>query len=136
MSHKILRGTTPKRWKILKPRAKSMRRDPTEAEALLWERLRGNKLGAKFRQQHVLDRFVADFFCFRANLIVEVDGPVHKERKDLDEARDELLRRLGYTILRFSNEEVLRNVTAVIAQISVELANLISPSPSGEGAGG
>jgi very-short-patch-repair endonuclease len=100
-----------------------MRREPTRAEAALWEHLRSRRLdGAKFRAQHPLGRFIFDFYCARARLVVEVDGGIHRERRDRDAERDATLTSSGYLVARFTNEEVLGNIEAVLAEIRRHLA--------------
>jgi very-short-patch-repair endonuclease len=102
-----------------------MRRAPTEAEARLWRRLRRGLLGVRFRRQVVMGRFIADFYCAAAGLIVELDGSVHDERRDVDEERDRLLRRSGMQILRFRNEDVLDDLDAVLETLTAALAHPI-----------
>jgi very-short-patch-repair endonuclease len=81
--------------------ARAMRREMTPEERLVWERLRDSKLGVKFRRQQVISRFVADFYCHAAGLIVEVDGSQHSP--EVDAERDAALRALRLRLLRFSN---------------------------------
>jgi len=100
--------------------SRSMRREPTCAERLLWQRVRGNGIaGLKFRRQQVIEGFIVDFFCHRAKLVVELDGEVHdtEERKKEDEARRMVFEARGLTELRFRNEAVIGNIEAVIEEI-------------------
>jgi len=114
-------------------RAKEMRKNPTKAEAKLWQELRGKKLGFKFRQQHPIHKFIPDFVCLEKRLIVEVDGELHQYQVDADVQRQLILEeKKGYHFLRFSNEEVLNNIENVLSQISEKLKVL----PSGEDLGG
>ncbi|UYZ60945.1 endonuclease domain-containing protein [Hymenobacter latericus] len=101
-----------------------MRRQPTLAEAVMWQHLRGKRLGFRFRRQNVIDRFIADFICIPAKLIVEVDGGYHNqpEQNTYDEGRTHNLATLGDTVSRFSNEEVLHQPDSVVAQIRQHLA--------------
>ncbi|MBC8496516.1 MAG: endonuclease domain-containing protein [Anaerolineales bacterium] len=95
-------------WRKLKPLARQMRREPTEAENALWQRLRRKQLlGYKFRRQHAIDRFIVDFYSRGAKLIIEVDGPIHKYTKEEDAIRQEFLESLGFRVIRFNNEEML-----------------------------
>ena len=90
--------------------AKELRRIPTRAEALLWAELRARRLnGAKFRRQVAVGPYVADFVCFEARLIVELDGPVHEgaDRRVADTRRDGWLRAQGFRVLRFHNDLIL-----------------------------
>jgi very-short-patch-repair endonuclease len=110
--------TDPRGWSLLRPRAQQMRRMPTEAEALLWERLRRGCLGARFRRQVVIGPFIVDFYCPKARLIVEVDGSVHDERHEIDVVRDREVRAAGLRVLRVRNEDVLGNLDAVVSSIA------------------
>ncbi|MGI4760959.1 MAG: endonuclease domain-containing protein [Janthinobacterium lividum] len=107
----------------LKARAREMRHEATPAEAKLWECLRGNQLGLKFRRQHSIDRYIADFICLSNKLIIELDGARHLEpdQVDYDQGRSTLLTELGYRILRFSNEQTLNQTEAVLATIKTNL---------------
>jgi very-short-patch-repair endonuclease len=101
-------------------RSRRLRVDQTNAEAMLWELLRGRKLtGMKFRRQAPLGRYIADFYCHDQRLVVELDGPVHSEPAQAvhDQNRDTFLRSLGLTVLRFSNEEVVADPENVLRKI-------------------
>jgi very-short-patch-repair endonuclease len=120
--------TPPALWAKLKPLARQKRRDPTPAEDVLWERLRNRQLaGLKFRRQHSIDRFIVDFYCADAQIIIEVDGPVHEYTPDEDAIRQEFLESLGYRVLRFTNDDVLQNLNAVIQVIADILPNRSNP---------
>src|SRR5690242_13053408 len=85
---------------------REMRRQPTEPEAWLWTCLRGRRLAsAKFRRQHPLGRYIADFCCDEARLVVELDGEIHANQEDYDRDRDEYLNAAGYCVLRFTNTQ-------------------------------
>jgi very-short-patch-repair endonuclease len=102
--------------------ARTLRKHPTPAEDSLWQRLRGSHLhGAKFRRQVPFDRFVVDFYCYAAKLVVEIDGAQHEWFADYDEGRTEILERLGVRVLRFTNAEVCDDLEAVLARIREEL---------------
>lgn len=110
-------------WPRLKGEARRMRQAPTAAEELLWERLRGRRLGGfKFRRQHPIGRFVVDFFCPQAHLVVEVDGAIHMGREEEDSARTALLQSLNLRILRFKNEAVQRQTEQVLETIAQTLS--------------
>ena len=81
--------------------AKSLRREMTGGERLLWSRLRGEQLGVKFRRQHPLGAYVADFACLAPRLIVEVDGSQHAEQMAYDAERDAFFRQQGFDVMRF-----------------------------------
>ena len=103
----------------IQERARELRRDMTPAERVLWGRLRNRQLeGLKFRRQHPLGRFIVDFCCAQYRLIVEVDGGVHRNQREYDEARTQVLQAHGYWVLRFSNEAVLGDVDAVLEVIA------------------
>ena len=119
----------------LKERAEDMRKNPTEAEKVLWEALRAKGLGVKFRQQHIIEDFIVDFYCNEYKVTVEVDGGYHNEGDQMksDEERTARLNELGYTELRFTNEEVLCDLDNVLKKIKTFCSG--TPSPSGEGLG-
>ncbi|WP_299243498.1 DUF559 domain-containing protein [uncultured Aquimarina sp.] len=114
-------------------RAKEMRANPAKAEALLWEKLKTKKLGHKFRQQHPIDNYIVDFVCLSKRLIIEVDGEIHNYQKEADQERQLVLEeKKGYTFLRFTNDEVLNDISKVISKIEETLKVL----PFGEDLGG
>jgi len=93
--------------KLRRDRARSLRRDQTEAEARLWEALRAGRLeGWKWRRQVPVGPFIVDFLCLEAALVVELDGGIHAERADRDARRDAYLRTRGLQVLRFWNSEL------------------------------
>lgn len=95
--------------------AQQNRRENTEAESRLWELLRDSKLGVKFRRQHPVENFITDFICLQKGLIVEVDGGYHdnEDQQEYDKQRTVSLERKGFTVLRFTNEEIMENVYTV-----------------------
>ncbi len=100
----------PSIYGLLKEFVKELRSNPTEVEIVLWEILRGKKLeGHKFRRQHIIGRFIADFVCLSKNIIIEVDGIIHQLPDNIinDEERTQELNKLGFEVIRFSNNEVL-----------------------------
>ncbi len=101
--------------------ARQNRKSPTEAEDLLWQELRGRKIdGCKFRRQHPVDRFIVDFICLDRKLIVEVDGAIHAEQEQEDADRTLLLeQKKGFKVIRFTNDEVLKDIENVLAQIAI-----------------
>ena len=112
-------------YKILKEFSKKMRNQPTQAEVLLWNVLRGKKFGGyKFRRQHIIGDFIVDFICLKSNLIIEVDGLIHQlpENKASDEERTKWLENEGYRVLRLTNEEILSNLDKSLDRVEVELA--------------
>ena len=103
--------------------AKENRKNPTEAENILWQALRGDQLEAKFRRQHLIGDYVVDFVCLTKALVIEVDGGYHndKQQVELDEERTLWLNQKGYKVIRFTNEEVIGNLDEVLKSISAEL---------------
>nr|WP_284734798.1 DUF559 domain-containing protein [Sphingosinicella terrae] len=115
----------PSRKELL-ARAKWMRAHPTEAERRLWTMLRDRRLQAfKFRRQQIIDPYIVDFVCFAERLIIEADGSQRADNKD-DARRDSFLRRQGFRVLRFWNNEVLSESDAVAETI---FAALLTPHP-------
>lgn len=101
--------------------AKELRREMTPAEKILWKRLKANKLnGLHFRRQQIVHGYFADFLCHQRDLIVEVDGGIHDLQQEYDAEREEYLRSLGFRIIRFTNEEVTKNLTGVLQRIVEE----------------
>ena len=104
---------------VMRERAERMRREPTRSEACLWERLRKRPSGVFFWHQHVIaNRFIADFFCPAASLVIEVDGDAHEGREAQDLRRDAAMHAMGLRVLRFRNLEVLADVDVVMARIA------------------
>jgi leucyl-tRNA synthetase len=106
-----------------------MRKNPTKAEAKLWEALRNRNLDSKFRIQHPISRYIVDFVCLEKELIVEVDGEIHQYQLNEDAERQLLLeQKKGYTVIRFTNDEVLNDIDEVVYKIETALN---SPSLGG-----
>jgi very-short-patch-repair endonuclease len=98
--------------------ARRLRRNQTDAERVLWFRLRDRRLaGWKFKRQVPIDRFVVDFFCADLKLIVELDGGQHDQDREKDADRTRVLDAMGYLVLRFWNNDVLRNIDGVLEEI-------------------
>ena len=108
---------------LLLEKAKEMRKNPTPAEAVLWQQLKGKKLGDKFRQQHLIDNFIVDFVCLSKNLIIEVDGEYHTSTDQIekDKERTRILENLGYKVVRFTNQQVIGNIDETLSKIQEEL---------------
>jgi len=98
-------------------RAKELRREMTPAEKILWEELRANKLGVHFRRQQVIQGFIVDFYCHKAGLVIEVDGDIHDLQQDEDARREKALSEMGLRIVRFRNDEVVMDLSAVVGKI-------------------
>jgi len=99
---------------------RALRQQQTESEKAFWEVVRGSRLdGLKFRRQHPIGPFIADFYCHQYKLVIELDGSVHDEveQQDYDQNRDSWMREYGLTILRFTNQDVFENMDFVKQQI-------------------
>jgi very-short-patch-repair endonuclease len=108
-------------------KAQLLRRNETKAEKLLWEKLRNNQLeGLKFRRQHPVNIYIADFYCHKFKLIIELDGDYHnqEEQKQKDEVRTEVLRLNDLKIIRFKNEEVEQDINQVLTTIKNKIEQL------------
>lgn len=122
-SERYLRAD-PMIYGLLKEFVATHRSNPTEAEKSLWEILKGKKMaGYKFRRQHIISNYIADFVCLSEQLVIEVDGLYHQlpENKNSDEERTQELNKLGFQVLRFTNEEVLQDTDNVINTIVLRL---------------
>ncbi|WP_310630859.1 DUF559 domain-containing protein, partial [Paraburkholderia sp.] len=110
-------------------RARHLRKNMTEAEQLLWRHLRAHRLcGEKFRRQHPIGRYIVDFAHCGARVAIEADGGQHNGSVD-DAVRDASLRSRGYTVLRFWNDEILRNTEAVLEVILMTVRERRALSP-------
>ncbi|BAU10165.1 type II restriction enzyme [Leptolyngbya sp. NIES-3755] len=129
-----LAGRTRQIPAVLLQRARELRQQQTPAEQLLWECLRNRQLcNAKFRRQHNLGQFIADFYCHEALLVIELDGGIHEQQKQRDDDRDQWMQAQGFTVLRFQNEEVFKDTEMVLEQIARCLPSPLAPLPEGEG---
>jgi very-short-patch-repair endonuclease len=102
--------------------AREQRKDPTRAERVLWEALRRKQFGVRFRRQHPIGHFVLDFYCAKARLAVEVDGPLHDEQEEYDRWRDEQLVKWGIEVLRVCDARVHKDLSGVLSEIEEALA--------------
>ena len=117
----------------MKPLAQKNRQEFVAAEQVLWQAIRNGQIsGFKFRRQHAIDRFIVDFCCREASLVIEVDGPSHELSRAEDVARQTILESQNLVVLRFKNEDVLSSLDKVIRTIQLNLPL----SVNGEGAGG
>ncbi len=113
---------------MLRDRARGMRKQPSQAERAVWEIVRDNRLGFKFRRQRPISRYIADFACMEAKLIIEIDGSSHDlaDQIERDAERTALLQALGWRVLRIRDELVLSDPSAATALI---VEALRQPSP-------
>ncbi|MEI6456391.1 MAG: endonuclease domain-containing protein [bacterium] len=123
-------------------RALLLRKKMTEAEKMIWGEIKNRKfMKLKFRRQHPIHLYIADFYCHEKRLIIEIDGGIHNsvEIKENDQNRSAELDRSGVSVVRFSNEKIMNNLSEVLLELKVYIEKItsdISHSPSGEGAGG
>jgi very-short-patch-repair endonuclease len=98
-------------------RAKELRHEMTPAERVLWNELRANKLGVHFRRQQIIAGFIVDFYCHKAALVIEVDGDIHDLQQEEDDKREKALKEMGLRIIRFRNQDVIRDLPTVVDDI-------------------
>lgn len=124
----------------MKEKARTLRRNQTDAERLLWHHLRDRRLAAyKFRRQHSIGPFIADFICIERKLIIELDGGQHSLNVQKDKKRSMYLESKGYKVLRFWNDQVLKNIQVVLEAILKSTEDKTPsplPSPPKKGARG
>ncbi|MEO8405208.1 MAG: acetylglutamate kinase [Chitinophagaceae bacterium] len=130
MKENMYYGASP----LIFQKAEELRNRMTPAEEILWKHVHINEWKLKFRRQHPIANYVADFYCHSIKLVIELDGGIHEEEeiKRYDEGREAHLKEMGLTILRFKNEEVFNNKKAVLKKIAETIGVLQSP-PSGDG---
>jgi very-short-patch-repair endonuclease len=106
--------------KNLKQLSRNLRKNMTDAERLLWSKIRGKQLkGYQFYRQKIIDNYIVDFYCPKSKLVIEVDGSQHysTEGREKDKQRDNYMKRAGVTVLRFSDREVLEQLDVVLEKI-------------------
>lgn len=115
------RTADTKNYTALQMQSLNLRENQTLAEETLWKELKGNKLGEHFRRQHVVSGFIVDFICLKKNLVIEIDGEIHEKQKWRDEERDKILNNFNLRVIRFTNKEVLENLSEVLEAIKLHL---------------
>ena len=120
-------------------RARAMRKDLPEPEMRLWLELRAKRFkGVKFRRQKIIGNYIADFAANEPKLVVEIDGDTHAGSEEYDARRTEVLRREGYCVVRFNNDDVMTSLDNVLEHLARTIDNMLAPpptpSPEGEGA--
>jgi very-short-patch-repair endonuclease len=118
--------------------ARALRQQMTDGERLLWRHLQYQQLGYKFRKQHPVGAYIADFACLKPALIVELDGSQHAVQNAYDRSRDAFLKTQGFTVLRFASNAVFQNLDGVLSCIQMQLYTLSQqppPQPSPKGGG-
>ena len=102
----------------MRNRAQELRQSMTPAETQLWNRLRANRLhGWHFRRQQIIDGSIVDFYCHKAGLVIEIDGPIHQKHQVEDAERTKMLQSRSLTVLRFSNRDVMNDMKTVLQTI-------------------
>ncbi len=108
-------------YEHIKDNRKRLLKNMTPAETILWEYLKSNKLGVRFRRQHIIENFIPDFVALSCRLIIEVDGEIHNFQKEYDVNRTYLLEQREFRVIRFTNDEVMNNIEKVIEIIKANL---------------
>jgi very-short-patch-repair endonuclease len=109
--------------KYLKDTRQTLRNRLTPEEAILWNRLKNNHLGHKFRRQHSIGRFVVDFYCPSKKIVIELDGSQHLDNEEYDKERTEYFESLKIKVIRFWNSDVNKNLNGVLMKIEEKLNN-------------
>lgn len=104
-----------------KEKRRELRKNMTDAERILWCELKGDKLGFRFRRQFSIGHYIADFYCPKKKLIIELDGEVHNNQKEYDAIRDKFMNEFGMKVLRFQNDEVRHDLNEVLREIEKAL---------------
>lgn len=107
---------------VLRQRAKSLRQQSTDTEKELWYYLRANRLGFKFKRQYPIGTYIVDFICIEKRIIIELDGSQHFDNQQYDKERTAWLQARGFKVLRFWNNDVVRQTASIIEVISQALA--------------
>ncbi|MGM9746433.1 MAG: endonuclease domain-containing protein [Paludibacteraceae bacterium] len=115
-------------YSALFEKASMLRTTMTYAETLLWNRLKNRQLGVKFRRQHPLDIFIADFYCHACKLVIEIDGDIHNFQHEYDVGRTAELQRYGIRVIRFTNEDVESHIEQVVERIKQVLSESMTCS--------
>jgi len=112
--------------------ARILRKNMTPCEKFLWERLKGKQIdGHRFRRQHPIDFFIADFYCHDARLVVEIDGDIHDHQREYDDGRSAEMEKYDIKVLRFTNNDVEDNIEKVISRIKEIVSERIISPPGG-----
>jgi very-short-patch-repair endonuclease len=103
--------------KIFTERRKELRKNSTSQELLLWQQVRNRKVGVRFYRQHSIGPYITDFYCAEKRLVIEIDGNQHLGNKEYDKERTIYLENLNYTVLRFWNSDIDKNIIEVVERI-------------------
>jgi very-short-patch-repair endonuclease len=111
---------------------KILRENMTTCEKLLWERLKLKQIcGLRFRRQHPIDFFIADFYCHEARLVIEIDGDIHNQKKEYDDGRSAEMEKYSIKVIRFTNSDVENKIEEVVKGIENEVKKRIQSPPWG-----
>ena len=119
--NRTIRKRLPASPKVATTHARHLRRDSTDAERLLWSRLRSGRLRGTFRRQEPIGNYIVDFASIEDGIVIELDGSQHLNNKEYDSRRSEYLKSLGFRVIRFSDRDVLANIEGVLNVIWEEL---------------
>jgi very-short-patch-repair endonuclease len=112
--------------------AKNLRKRMTHCEQMLWEKLKGKQIcGLKFRRQHPIDIFIADFYFHKARLVVEIDVEIHNQTIEYDEGRTAEIEKYDVKVIRFTNDQVLNNIDEVVSSITAIVNDRLKSPPWG-----
>jgi very-short-patch-repair endonuclease len=112
--------------------AKRLRENMTNSEKLLWEKLKGKQIcGLRFRRQHPIDIFIADFYCHEVKLVIEIDGEIHVEHEEYDDGRTAELEKYNITVVRFRNSEIDNDIEKVVKEIKSTVIEILKSPPWG-----
>ena len=113
-------------------KANALRKNMTSTEKLLWNRLKNKQvLNLRFRRQHPIDIFIADFYCHAARLVIELDGEIHKTQTDYDKGRTAEIGRFEIQVIRFKNNEIENDIENVIKRIEKTITRRLKSPPWG-----
>jgi very-short-patch-repair endonuclease len=109
-----------------------LRKRMTFSENLLWDKLKGKQMmGLRFRRQHPIEFYIADFYCHFARLVIEIDGEIHSEQIEYDEGREAEMEKYGLKIIRFTNDEVNIDIENVLKKIEIIIKERLQSPPRG-----
>jgi very-short-patch-repair endonuclease len=112
--------------------ARRLRGNMTDYEKLLWEKLKGKQIcGIRFRRQHPIDIFIADFYCHDVRLVVEIDGEIHNQQEEYDIGRTSEMERYNIKVIRFKNFEIETDIKKVVLEIENIVSQLLTSPPWG-----
>lgn len=119
-------------YDLLRAFADYNKRYPTDAERIMWDILKGKRIGHKFRRQHIIKDYIVDFVCLHHKLVIEIDGQYHLKGTQIvkDNSRTEDLQKAGFTVIRFTNDEVIGNPNGIIRKIKSAMMEIIHPNSS------